>query len=102
MRQTPFLFGISSTNRRPNGGDEPHTFDASSRVDQEEHQGMGGMLANGRVRLQPRKTFDYRQVPLRGRLWLQPVVPIEHPTSTSTRAHQHGRMCTSKLSQEGA
>src|SRR6187399_789596 len=81
MRQTrhqaPLLFGISSTNRRPNRGDKPHTFDASSRVDQEEHQGMGAMLAHRRVRLQPRKTFDYRQVPLRGRLRLQPVAPLD-------------------------
>ena len=57
MRQTrhqaSILFGISPTNGRPNGGDEPDAIDTSSRVDQEEHQGMGAMLALRRVRLQP-------------------------------------------------
>uniref|UniRef100_A0A453RUY9 50S ribosomal protein L33, chloroplastic n=1 Tax=Aegilops tauschii subsp. strangulata TaxID=200361 RepID=A0A453RUY9_AEGTS len=33
----------------------------------EEHQGVGGVPTNRRVCLQPCKTFDYRQVPLRGR-----------------------------------
>ena len=38
---------------------------------------MGGVPTHRRVRLQPRKTFDYRQVPLRGCLRLQPVVPVD-------------------------
>src|SRR3990170_23387 len=96
------LLGIPSTNRRPNGGDKPYTLHSTSRVDQEEHQGVGGVSTHRRVRLQPRKTFNYRQVPLRGRLRFQPVVPIGHSSSTSTRAHQHERECPSKLPQEDA
>ena len=100
--QALVLFGIPSSNRRPNGGDEPYTLHSTLRVDQEEHQGVGGVSTHRRVRLQPCKTFDYRQVPLRGRLRLQPVVPIGHSTSSSTRAHKHGRECPSQLPQEDA
>ena len=96
------LFGIPSTNRRPNGGDQPHALHSTTRVDKEEHQGVGGVLTYRRVRLQPCKTFDHRQVLFRGRLRLQPVVPIGHSSSTTTRAHQHGRECLSELSQEDA
>ena len=100
--QPTLLIGISSTNRRPNGGDKPYALHPSSRANQEEHQGVGRVLTHHRVRLQPHKTFDYRQVPLRGGLRLQSIVPIGHSTATSTRAHQHGRECTSKLPQEDA
>ena len=96
------LFGIPSTNRRPNGGDQPHALHSTTRVDKEEHQGVGGVPTYRRVRLQPCKTFDYRQVPLRGRLRLQPVVPIGHSTSSTTRAHKPRRECTSKLPQKYA
>ena len=99
--QALVLIRIPSSNRRPNGGDEPDTIHSTSRVDQEEHQGVGGVSTHRRVRLQPRKTYDYRQVPLRGRLRLQPIVPIGHSTSSSTRVHQHGCECTSKLPKEG-
>ena len=37
------LFGIPSTNRRPNGGEEPHALHSTTRVDKEEHQGVGGV-----------------------------------------------------------
>ena len=100
--QALVLISIPSSNRRPNGGDEPYALHSTSRVDQEEHQGVGGVSTHRRVRLQPCKTFDDRQVPLRGCLRLQPVVPIGHSTSSTTRAHQHGRECTSKLPQEVA
>lgn len=100
--QATILFGIPPTNRLPNGGDEPHAIDASSRVDQEEPQGMGRVPSHHRVCLQPRKTFDYWKVPLRGRLRFQPIIPIGHSSSTITRAHQHGRECPSELSQEDA
>ena len=36
--QAIVLFGIPSSNRRPNGGEEPYTLHSTSRVDQEEHQ----------------------------------------------------------------
>ena len=62
------FFGIPSSNRRPNGGDEPNALHSPTCVDQEEHQGVGRIPTHRRVRLQPRKTFDYQQVPLRGRL----------------------------------
>ncbi len=85
--QALVLIRIPSSNRRPNGGDEPDALHSTTRVDKEEHQGVGGVPTYRRERLQPCKTFDYRQVPLRGRLRLQPVVPIGHSTSSSTRAH---------------
>ena len=100
--QVTLLHGVPPSNRRQNRGDEPYTLHSTSRVDQEEHQGVGSMSTHHRVRLQSCKTFDYRQVPLRGRLRLQPVVTIGHSTSSSTRAHQHGCECTSKLHQEDA
>ena len=96
------LFGIPSSNRRPNGGHESDTLHSATRVDQEEHQGVGRVPTHHRVRLQPRKTFNYRQVPLRGCLRFQPVVPIGHSSSTTTRAHQHGRKSMSELPQEDA
>ena len=96
------LFGIPSSNRRPNGGDEPYTLHSITRVDKEEHQGVGGVSTYRRVRLQPCKTFHYRQVPFRGRLWLQPIVTIVHSSSTTTRAHKHGRECPSQPPQEDA
>ena len=42
------------------------------------------------------------EVPLRGRLRIQAIVPIGHSSSTTPRAHQFGRKCTSDTSQEGA
>ena len=65
--QTLVLVGIPSSNQRPNEGDEPFTLHSTLRVNQEEHQGVGGVPTHRLVRLQPRKTFNYRQVPLRGR-----------------------------------
>ena len=97
-----FLLIRISSNRRPNGGDKPYALHSTSRVDQEEHKGVGGMSTYLRVRLQPCKTFNYQQDPLQGRLRLQPVVPIGHSTSSTTRAHQHGCESTSKLHQEDA
>ena len=88
--QALVLIRIPSSNRRPNGGDKLYALHSTSRVDLEEHQGVGGMSTHHRVCLQPCKTFDYQQVPLQGRLRLQPVVTIGHSTSSSTRAHQHG------------
>ena len=38
--QATILHGIPSTNRRPNGGDEPYTLHSTTRVDKEEHQGV--------------------------------------------------------------
>ena len=75
---------------------------SASSTHQEEHQGVGGVSTYHQVRLQPRKTLNNRQVPLRGRLWIQPVVPIGHSPSTTPRAHQYGRKCTCEPSQEGA
>ena len=72
------------------------------RVDQEEHQEVGGVPTHRRVRLQPRKTQDYRQVPFRGRRQFQPFVPIGHSTSTAIKAHKRGRECPSQLPQEDA
>ena len=45
--QAPILLGIPSTNRRPNGGHEPDAIFSPMRVDQEEHQGVGGVLVVG-------------------------------------------------------
>ena len=45
------LFGIPSTNRRPNGGEKPHTLRSTSSTHQEEHQGVGGVSTHRRVRL---------------------------------------------------
>ena len=100
--QATLLIGVSSTNRRPNGGHQPDAIHSSPRVDQEEHQGVGGVFANRRVRIQSRTTLNNRQVPLRGRLRFQPIVPIGHTTATTTRANEHGRKRKSKLPQEGA
>ena len=44
-----------------------------------------------RVRLQPSKTLNNRQVAFRGRLRIQPIVTIGHSSSTTPRAHQFGR-----------
>ena len=96
------LIRILSPNRWPNGGDKPHTLRSTPSTHQEEHQGVGGVSTHRRVRLQPSKTFDYWQVPLRGRLRLQPVVPIGHSTSSSTRVNQHRHKCSCKLHQEDA
>ena len=98
--QATLLHGLPSSNRRPNGGDQPHTLHSTLSANQEEHQGVGGVSTYRRVRLQPRKTLNNRQLPLRGRLRIQPIVPIGHSTSTTTRAHQHGRKCMSELPQE--
>jgi len=100
--QTLVLIRTPSSNRRPDGGDEPYALHSTSRVDQEEHQGGGGVSTHRRVRLQPCKTFHDRQVPFRGRLRLQPFVPIGHSTSSSTRANQPRRKCSCKLHQEDA
>ena len=89
--QALVLIRIPSSNRRPNGGDEPYTLHSTSRVDQEEHQGVGGVPTHRRVRLQPRTTLYHRQVPLRGRLRFQPFVAIGHPSSTASRTSKHGR-----------
>ena len=58
--QALILFGIPSANRQPNGGHQPDAFDSPLRVDQEKHQGVGGMLTHHRVRLQPSKTFYWK------------------------------------------
>ena len=100
--QALVLIRIPSSNQRPNGGDQPHTLRSTSRANQEEHQGVGGVSTYHRVRLQPRKTLNYRQVPLQGRLRFQPIVPFGHSSSSSSRAHQHGRECLSQPPQENA
>ena len=100
--QVTLLHGVPPSNRRPNGGDQPHTLRSTSSTHQEEHQGVGGVSTYRRVRLQPSKTFDYRQVPLRGRLWLQSFVTIGHSPSTAPRAHQFGCKCVCDTSQDGA
>ena len=61
--QDTLLHGIPSSNRRPNGGHQPHTLRSTSRDHQEEYQGVGGVSTYCRVCLQPSKTLDYRQVP---------------------------------------
>ena len=100
--QATILHGVSSLNRWTNGSHQRDACNSPTHVDQEEHQGVGGVPTYRRVRLQPCKTFDYRQVPFRGRLRLQPVVTIGHSSSTATRAHKHGRKCLSQLPQEDA
>ena len=100
--QVALLYGISSTNRRLNGGDKSHALYPSSRANQEEYQGVGGVSTHRRVRLQLSKTLNNRQVPFRGRLRIQPFVTIGYSTSSTPRASQFGRKCTSDPSQEGA
>ena len=97
--QALVLFGIPSTNRRPNGGHEPDAIYPPTRVDKEEHQGVRRVLTHRCVRLQSSSTLYYRQVPLRGCLRIQPIVPIGHSTSSTSRMHKHGCKCTGKLSQ---
>ena len=75
--QALVLIRIPSSNRRPNGSDEPNALHSTTHVDQEEHQGVGRVPTDRRVRLQPRKTFDYRQVPLRGRLRINRFSPLD-------------------------
>ena len=100
--QATLLHGIPSTNRRPNRGDKPHALHPSLHANQEEHQGVGGVSTHRRVRLQPSTTLNNRQVPFQGCLRIQPSVTIGHSSSTTPRAHQYGRECTSKLPQEDA
>ena len=76
--QATLLHGVPSSNRRPNGGDKSNTLRSTSSTHQEEHQGVGGVSTYRRVRLQLRSTLNNRQVPIRGRLRIQPVVPIGH------------------------
>ena len=83
-------------------GEKPHTLSSTSSTHQEEHQGVGGVPTYRRVRLQPSKTLNNRQVSFRGCLRIQPIVTIGHSSSTTPRAHQFGRKCTSDTSQEGA
>ena len=101
-RNQATLHGVPPTNRRSNGGDQPHTLRSTSCAHQEEHQGLGGVSSYHQVHLQPRKTLNNWQVPFRGRLRIQPIVPIGHSSSTTTRAHQYGCKCTCEPSQEGA
>jgi hypothetical protein len=85
------LFGIPSSNRRPNEGHELDAIYSPPRVDQEGHQGVGRVFTHCQVRLQSSMTLYYWQVPLQGHLQLQPVVAIGHPPTTTTREDQHGR-----------
>ena len=100
--QATLLHGIPSSNRRPNGGDKPHTLRSTSSTHQEEHQGVGGVSTNHQFRIQLSKTLNNRQVPLRGRLRIQHIVTIGHSSSTTPRAHQFGRKCACYTSQEDA
>ncbi len=56
--QATLLHGVSSTNRWPNRGDQPHTLHSTSSTHQEEHQGVGGVSTHRRVCLQPSKTLN--------------------------------------------
>ena len=100
--QATILHSISSSNRWTNGSHQPDACDSPTFVDQEEHQGVGGVPTHRRVRLQSCKTLYNRQVPLRGRLRFQPFVAIGHPSSTASRTSKHGRKCKSRLPQEDA
>ena len=75
--QAIVLIRIPSSNRRPNGGDKPDTIHSTSRVDQEEHQGVGGVSTHRRVRLQPRKTFDYRKSLVKVIYGFNPLSPLD-------------------------
>jgi hypothetical protein len=93
---------ISPANRQPNGSHQPDPLYTPPRVDQEEHQGVGRMLADSRVCLQSSMTLYHRQVLLRGCLQLQPTVAFGHPPATTTRANKLGCERKSNLSQEDA
>ena len=75
--QALVLIRVPSSNRRPNGGDELYALHSTSRVDQEEHQGVGGVSTHRRVRLQPCKTFDDRQAPFEVVYGFNPLSPLD-------------------------
>ena len=49
QHQATILDGLSSPNRWPNGSHQPDAIYSPTRVDQEEHQVVGGVLTHLRV-----------------------------------------------------
>ena len=75
--QATILFGIPSSNRRPNGGDEPDSLHSTSRVDQEEHQGVGGVPTHRRVRLQSARHSTTGKSPFEVVYGFNPLSPLD-------------------------
>ena len=71
------LIRIPSSNQRPNGGDKPDTIHSTSRIDQEEHQGVGGVSTHRRVRLHPGKTFHGGKSPFEVVYGFNPLSPLD-------------------------
>ena len=98
--QATLLIGITPANGWTNRGGEPKPRDTPSSPGQEEHQELGRMHPARGVCLQPRQALHDARESIHGRLRLRATHRSRHPTTTTSRARQHGHGQARRIHEE--